>query len=255
MSGIDGLDRWTEIGARILLIHDEAQAERDLVDWVAGVAAWISAVAPNAGLQASWFSEEPIGLYGTRIERAHRQVRHRLSWLTRLPSELSYKQTMDHVTTIGRRGALAAQSSGAAVVYVDPSRITELRHLTGPRFSTVKLVRLCEELNACTANESYLAAIMLLRAIIDHVPPIFSCQDFDQVVSQTNGRSLQPQLNRLNSQAKDVANRFLHAQIGSTEGLPKRTQVDFRSELDALLGEVVARLRSAAAIPPGPAKV
>lgn len=242
MSGIDGLDRWSEIGARILLIQDEAQAERDLADWVAGVAAWISAVAANTGLQADWFSEEPMLLHGTRIEQAHKRVRNRLDWLKQFPDEISYKQTMRSLTT-GRHGSSAAQSSRAAVVYVEPSRITELRHLTGPRFSTVKLVRLCEELNACMATESYLAAIMLLRAIKDHVPPIFGCKDFDQVISQTNGRSFQPQLKRLNSQAKDVADRYLHAQIGSVEGLPNGTQVNFRSELDALLGEVVARLR------------
>lgn len=241
-NSIDGLDRWSEIGARILSIQDDAQAERDLADWMAGVAAWISAVAPNTGLQASWFSEEPIGLYGTRIERVHRQVRNRLNWLTRLPTELSLKQSMESVKSPALRGGVTAQSANAPAAYVDPGRITELRQLTGPRFSTVKLVRLCEELNASMATESYLAAIMLLRTIIDHVPPIFGCQNFDQVVSQTNGRSFQPQLNRLNSQAKDVANRFLHSHIGSVEGLPKRPQVDFRSELDALLGEVVARL-------------
>lgn len=254
LSSIDGLDRWSEIGARILLIHDEAQAERGLNDWIAGVAAWISAVAANTGLQAAWFSEQPILVYGTAIEQCRMRVRHRLAWLTRFPSEFSHKQTMDSLTTIGRRGGLATQSPGAAVVYVDPSRITELRQLTGLRFSTVKLVRLCEELNACLANESYLAAIMLLRSIIDHVPPIFACQNFDQVVSQTNGRSFNAQLNRLNSQAKDVANRFLHDPIGPTQALPKLPQVEFRSELDALLGEVVARLRAGTVIPPAPGK-
>ena len=109
--------------------------------------------------------------------------------------------------------------------------------------SNQRSVRLCEELNACMAAESYLAAIMLLRAIIDHVPPIFNCQNFDQVISQTKGRSFQPQLERLNSQARDVADRYLHGHIGTAEGLPKRPQVEFRSELDALLGEVVARLQ------------
>lgn len=243
MSSIDGLDRWSEIGARILLIQDEAQAERDLADWVAGVAAWISAVAANTGLQAAWFSEEPILFLDKGIERAHKRVLQRLNWLKRFPTEISHKQTMDSLKSPALRGGVTAQSANAAAVYVDPSRITELRHLTGPRFSTVKLVRLCEELNACMATESYLAAIMLLRAIKDHVPPIFGCQSFNQVVSQTNGKSFHSQLERLNSQAKDVADRFLHGPIGSTEGLPKFTQVDFRSELDALLGEVVAHLR------------
>jgi len=242
MSGIDGLDRWSEIGARILVIQDESQAERDLANWIAGVAAWISAVAANTGLQAAWFSEEPFLLSDKGIERAHKRVLHRLGWLKRFPTEIKYKQTVDKLTAVPHRDS-AAQGSGVAADYVDPGRITELRQSTGPRFSTVKLVLLCEELNASMATESYLAAIMLLRAIMDHVPPIFACQNFDQVVSQTNGRSFQPQLNRLNSQAKDVANRFLHAQIGSAEGLPRLPQVDFRSELDALLGEVVARLR------------
>ena len=243
MSSIDGLDRWSEIGARILLNHDEAQAERDLNDWIAGVAAWISAVAANTGLQAAWYSEEPIVLYDSGIKQAHSRIRHRLAWLKRLPSELSHKQAMDNLTTIGHRGSLAAHTNDGAVVYVAPGRITELRQVTGTRFSTVKLVRLCEELNACMATESYLAAIMLLRAIKDHVPPVFGCQSFKQVVSQTNGKSFHSQLERLDSQAKDVADRFLHGPIGSTEGLPKFPQVDFRSELDALLGEVVARLQ------------
>ena len=248
MSSIDGLDRWSELGAQILLVQDEALVERDLKDWISGVAAWISAVAANTGLQAAWYSEEPIVLFGSGIEQARKRIRHRLAWLKQLPSELSHKQTMDNLTNIGRRGSVAAQGPGTAVVYVDPARITELRQLTGPSFSTAKLVRLCEELNACMGTESYLAAIMLVRAIKDHVPPIFSCKTFDQVVSQTNGKSFNAQLNRLNSQAKDVADRFLHDPIGPTQALPKLPQVEFRSELDALLGEVVARLRSGLAI-------
>lgn len=243
MNGIDGLDRWSEIGARILSIQDEAQAERELASWLAGVAAWISAVAPNSGLQAAWYAEEPILLlHEPKLEKAHQRVRRRLDWLHRFPDKIRYMQSMASLTT-GRLGSTSSNSSPAAVIYVDPGRITELRQLTGARFSTVKLVRLCEELNACMASESYLAAIFLLRAIKDHVPPIFDCENFDEVVSQTSGKSLRLQLDRLNSQAKYVADRFLHAQISSVEGLPKFPQVDFHSELDTLLGEIVARLR------------
>jgi len=255
MSALDGLDRWSEIGARILLLQDAAHAERDLAAWIAGVAEWVAAVAPNSGMRAAWYAVEPIGAYGTQLQMAHRRVKGRLDWLKNLPRELDHLETMDRLqrgtyleemlaSSTGSRGAAVAESQDRAPAYVNPNRITELRQLTGRRFSTVKLVRLCEELNECTASKSYLAVIMLVRAILDHVAPVFDCRDFAHVISQTSVHSLRLQLKRLDDQARDVANRYLHAQIQPTEALPTGTQVEFRSELDALLGEVAARLRS-----------
>ncbi len=246
MAAVEGLDRWSETGARILSESNDVIAQSYFDSWVEGVAAWISAVASDSGLQADWFSIEPILVYGAPIEKTHARVRRRLEWLKRLPTEIQHKNMMAGIS--GRTSVLAAGSSTpnvrAAAVYVDPARLTELRHATGTSYSTARLVRLCEELNACMSTQSYLAAIMVLRAIKDHVPPIFGCKSFSEVVAQTNGRSFNAQLRRLETQATDVADRFLHDQIGPAAALPVGTQVDFRSELDALLGEVVARLKS-----------
>lgn len=42
---------------------------------------------------------------------------------------------------------------------------------------------------------------------------------------------------------KNIADALLHVQIRKSETLPNETQVDFRADLDALLGEFVRLLQ------------
>jgi hypothetical protein len=85
---------------------------------------------------------------------------------------------------------------------------------------------------------------MLVRAIIDHVPPIFGVKSFSEVASNYGGsRSFRESMQHLAVSARKIADGHLHVQIRASEVLPTWTQVDFSRDLDVLLGEVVRILR------------
>ena len=50
-------------------------------------------------------------------------------------------------------------------------------------------------------------------------------------------------MQNLNVTIRGIADMYLHQQIRKTEVLPNETQVDFRKELDVLLGECLRILK------------
>lgn len=129
--------------------------------------------------------------------------------------------------------------------FINESRLQELKDISSKqsKFDFSKLIRLCEELNSSYSNENYYATAMLTRAIMDHVPPIFNCGTFDNVVGNySGGRSFKGAMEKLNSQ-KHISHGFLHQQIRRTEFLPNITQVNNSPLLDWLLGEIVRILK------------
>ena len=132
--------------------------------------------------------------------------------------------------------------------FINEGRLQELKKISSKKskFDFSKLIRLCEELNSSYSNENYYATAMLTRAIIDHVPPIFNCGIFDNVVgSYSGGRSFKGAMEKLNSQ-KHISHGFLHQKIRTTESLPNANQVNCSQLLDTLLGEIVRILQEQA---------
>lgn len=126
--------------------------------------------------------------------------------------------------------------------YVSKSRIAELRQIHSANFDLRRLVRLCEELNRCFASNSFCATAALLRAVIDHVPPIFEVKTFSEVANNIGGKSDKNSLLRLQTACRDISDAVLHQRIRRREILPTAIQVDFKNELDVLLGEIIRRL-------------
>jgi len=128
--------------------------------------------------------------------------------------------------------------------YVDSSRLAELRFITGQAWDVRRLIGLAEELNTAYANDCHMSVAMLVRAIADHVPPIFGCKTFNEVANNYSGaRSFRGSMQYLNQSLRSVADAHLHVQIRPSEVLPTGAQVDFRADLDVLLGEVVRVLK------------
>jgi hypothetical protein len=128
--------------------------------------------------------------------------------------------------------------------YVDPSRIAELKSLKNPSFDLSKLIRLCEELNICYAEGCYLAVAMLVRSVLDHVPPIFSCNNFAAVANNYGGaKSFKRSMEHLEKSSRNIADSYLHIQIRKTDTLPNETQVNFKNDLDVLLAEIGRTLK------------
>lgn len=129
--------------------------------------------------------------------------------------------------------------------YVDLSRIGELRTIKSENFDLSKLIEMCEELNKSYSSGSYLAVAMLMRAILDHVPPIFGCKNFSEVSNNYAGgsRSFKQSMAILENSLRKIADAHLHTQIRRKETLPNMTQVNFRSDLDVMLAEIVRVLK------------
>jgi hypothetical protein len=128
--------------------------------------------------------------------------------------------------------------------YINLDRIKELEAIKNNNFDLRRLIELCRELNIAASSDSFLAMVMIMRTIINHVPPIFSYRNFSEVANNYNwGKSFKTLILRLEESLRDIADSHLHKQIDSSEVLPNYTQVSFAPEFDVLLGEIVKILK------------
>jgi hypothetical protein len=138
----------------------------------------------------------------------------------------------------------AVQEGDETPMYVDKSRLEELRKIPKKDFDLSKLVRMLEEINICFQNESYFGVILLTRAIIDHIPPVFGCKTFSEVANNYKGsRSFKESMQHLEESSRKIADQHLHTKIRKSEVLPNKTQVNYRNDIDVLLGEIVRILK------------
>jgi hypothetical protein len=128
--------------------------------------------------------------------------------------------------------------------YIDKTRITELESANNTIFDLRVLIALSKEVNIAYANNCFLTIPMILRTIINHVPPIFNCQNFSEVANNySGGKSFKASMKTLNDSLKNIADSFLHTQVRNSEVLPTKVQVDFRQNMDTLLSEIVRILK------------
>jgi len=128
--------------------------------------------------------------------------------------------------------------------YISTSRIKEISSIKSKNYDLSKLLKYCEELNTAYSFDNYLTMILITRAIIDHVPPIFNCKVFSEVCNNYNGaKSFKESITHLNNSSRKIADLHLHTQIRKKEVLPNITQVDFSNDIDVLLGEIYRILK------------
>ena len=128
--------------------------------------------------------------------------------------------------------------------YVDPERIFQLQAVKSDLWDLKRLVRLLQEVNIAHANEAHMSTAMLVRAITDHVPPIFGASNFTAVANNYPApRSFTDQMKQLDASLRKIADSHLHQPVRKLEVLPLAPQVDFRGALDVLLSEVVRLLQ------------
>lgn len=84
---------------------------------------------------------------------------------------------------------------------------------------------------------------MLIRAIIDHVPPIFGATNFQNVYSQNGTKSFKQHMEHLDKSSRKIADSYLHGHIRNKESLPNNTQVNFSQDIDVLLAEICRILK------------
>jgi hypothetical protein len=125
--------------------------------------------------------------------------------------------------------------------FLDQAVFSQLKSARLSAFDLKKLVRFCEELNDSYRRGNYLACALLIRAVMNHIPPIFGAQNFAQVVS-CSGRSVKAVLSRLEDEARPIADLHTHKQIRSQESLPTKHQVEpYKASFEILIQEVLAK--------------
>lgn len=127
--------------------------------------------------------------------------------------------------------------------FINPERIEELKKAKS-EYDLSKLIKLCQELNFNFNNGNYYSVGMLGRAILDHIPPLFGFNTFNEVSSEYGTQSFQKSLKHLNLSMKNIASGMLHSVIRKNESLPNDTQVNFSPDFDILLSEIVAILKN-----------
>jgi len=141
------------------------------------------------------------------------------------------------------------KSSGIDVIvitepFIARERISELSEIASSSFDLSKLIEFCKELNYVYAGGCYLAVAMLMRSILDHVPPIFGVSKFSEVANNYKGsKSFKDSMSNLDNSCRKIADSFLHTQIRTREVLPTKNQVSFSADLDFLLSEIVRVLK------------
>jgi hypothetical protein len=142
-----------------------------------------------------------------------------------------------------RRKKVGKQSHPSAIdpkpSYVDPVRLVALQELKNRPYDYSRLALMCGELNIASEHRAYLSVAMLIRAITDHIPPVFNQPNFAAVVANFPGKSGKQLVQHLESSLRPIADKCLHTHIRMKESIPSEVQVDFRHALDALLEEVI----------------
>jgi hypothetical protein len=169
--------------------------------------------------------------YSNHISSYYTHGIHNMSESPSLQSVRDIIATMKAIQTYIRRPTtvLMQNSGGVHAEIVAESRLNELRTLPSEQFDFAKLIRLCEELNAVYISGCYYSAAMLIRSILDHVPPIFGKSSFTEVANNYGTKSFKDTMHGLETGAKNIADGYLHSHIRKRESLPTAQQVHFNS--------------------------
>ncbi|MCK5022341.1 MAG: hypothetical protein KAR54_03780 [Candidatus Pacebacteria bacterium] len=146
--------------------------------------------------------------------------------------------TLEEATQDPNYGANAARNAA----FLDNAVLADLKAVQSTRLDTSKLVKMCEELNDAYARGNYISSALLLRAIINHIPPVFGAKTFSQVVAHS-GRSVKAILARLEDEARPIADLHTHILIRLKEHLPTKNQLEpYKAGFEVLIQEVIVKL-------------
>lgn len=246
----------TDFGSRFIFLLDENQIEKFSKDFKNGernffhggttyplsgtikILVYDTSTLPTIDLEyiKKFFAAMTAG-------RTHPSV----DFIVSLFSDFGVDVTSKFITDSWGKGKEEQQvASVSRAQLVSQSRIEELISIKSNLFDLTKLIQLCKELNSSNQNENWLAVGALVRAILDHIPPIFNCKNFDEVAnnykSVGDAKSFKESMLHI-IKIKNIADSFLHSQIRKSEVLPTETQIDCKRDLDKLLGEIVRTLK------------
>jgi len=148
----------------------------------------------------------------------------------------------EHLISAGEK---TTPSIATQRVYVDTVRIQQIQNIGNDSFDLSRLIQMCNEINDAFEKRNFIAVILLVRAVLDHVPPIFGHRTFEEVVSNYPlDKSVKKTFEHLQKSSRNIADIYLHTVVRKAETTPTETQINFSRDLDILLGEIVRILKS-----------
>ena len=126
--------------------------------------------------------------------------------------------------------------------FIHKDRIDSLKKISNSKFDLSRLIRFCEEMNSNYQLGNYLSVAMIGRSILNHVPPLFGFQTFNEVANNYGNASFKKNMQHLNVTLRNIADSYLHDTIRIKESLPNEIQVNFSQDLDSLLAEIIRKL-------------
>ncbi len=128
--------------------------------------------------------------------------------------------------------------------FIAIDRIEFFKQVNNLDFDLNKIIRLCEEINFAYLQGCYYSVIILCRALIDHIPPVFSLRKFSEIPNNyAGGKSFKDAMLHLDNTLRKIADTHIHTQISKHCTLPNRNQVNFMSDIDFLLAEMINILK------------
>lgn len=202
----------------------------------------------NSGKNSFLFSEitewfEKLNLSAPNISRLKAKIRTSRDFITKKNSNSfslhakaieQLKSEIDKIFPAKRKTKISSPH------YVNLERLENLKRIKNLKYDLTRFVRMCEEINSSYDENNFLSVCMLLRAMLDHIPPIFECNTFTEIANNYAGsKSFKENMKRLSESSRKIADMYLHVQIRSKETLPNNTQIDFSNELDVLIAEII----------------
>lgn len=123
--------------------------------------------------------------------------------------------------------------------YIENSIILGLSQIKSEKCDLTKLIKMCKELNDNYSLENYLSCGMLIRSILDHIPPIFEKKTFAEVSNNYGTKSFRDIILPLDVSSRKISDYYLHTPIRSKEILPNKTQISYQPNMDTLLSEII----------------
>lgn len=127
--------------------------------------------------------------------------------------------------------------------YIENSVILALSKISSKEYDLSKLIKMTKELNDNYSLGNYLSCGMLIRSILDHVPPIFKKKKFTEVVNNYGEKSFKDLIKPLEESSRKIADSYLHLPVRSRESLPTKIQIEFKANMDILLSEIIRILK------------
>ena len=126
---------------------------------------------------------------------------------------------------------------------VSRTLIDALAGVESSAFDTTKLIGYCMEINSSFYHGNVIATLLLMRTVLNHVPPIFGHSTFDQVAANAS-KSLRDNFSNLQNGLRKLADFYAHQPIRSREEYPTKNQVEpFRAQFELLLQEAMNHLK------------